>query len=445
MKRIISWVFVFIVSMALIPLPAMPVFASSVTLDEAKNTPGIYIKDGNRYTLIESQQMSQMFDGSRAGTDYTVYLLDGSLQIQRVPNNAQLVLIGVDRATARQVVHNGYTIPYYVDFGIRLEQNSKVGLSSEGYSGSYTWYETINGKPPYDFSSRMVYTRQSYSLMQTHGVFNLEKNEQISFGRFIGTEFRENTFVADKRFFTSRIANLDLNVERTMDGYFLLNIPNSTNGYYYIDCLNTRWYNWYPLSSVIEFVDPPTPIDSASIWAREEINVAVAKGFVPADLQGSYANIITRAEFCRMAIKWVEYSTGKSIDAILSERNLLRNPNVFTDTSDPDILAAFALGITSGTGNNQFSPNGEFSRQQAATMIMNTCRVVGANVSNPPASGFADMGSAASWAVDGIDFVRANGIMQGTGSNNFSPTATYTREQSIITFNNINYDTLPGR
>ena len=138
-----------------------------------------------------------------------------------------------------------------------------------------------------------------------------------------------------------------------------------------------------------------------------------------------------------MAVKWVEYATGKSIDTVLAEQRLTRDPGAFTDTSDPDILAASALKITSGVGNNQFNPGGQFSREQAATMIMNACRAIGANVSNPPASGFADIGTAEGGAVDAINFCRANGIMSGTGNDNFSPKAVYTREQSIVTFNNI--------
>jgi len=183
-------------------------------------------------------------------------------------------------------------------------------------------------------------------------------------------------------------------------------------------------------------------INSASKWARDGITDAITKGFVPAEIQNNYTDIITRQEFCRMAVQWVEYATGKSIDSFLSEQGVSRDPNAFIDTNDPYILAAFALGITSGVGGNLFDPIGQFSREQAATMIMNTCRAIGVNVGNPPESGFSDMGSAASWALDGINFVRANGIMQGTGDNKFSPNSTYTREQSIITLNNIDHDVL---
>jgi hypothetical protein len=184
---------------------------------------------------------------------------------------------------------------------------------------------------------------------------------------------------------------------------------------------------------------PPSPLDSAASWAREGITSAIAKGFVPADIQGNYTNIITRAEFCRMAVQWVEYATGKSIDTVLAEQGKSRDPGAFTDTSDPYILAAFALGITSGAGGGLFNPSGQFNREQAATMIMNTARAIGANVADPPASDFGDMSAAAGWAQNGINFVGANGIMSGSGGN-FNPKGTFDRQQSIVTFNNIKHN-----
>ena len=191
-------------------------------------------------------------------------------------------------------------------------------------------------------------------------------------------------------------------------------------------------------SALSVFVSTSTnPLDSASTWAKDGITAATGKGFVPADIQGSYTNTITRAEFCRLAVKWVEYATNKKIDTVLAEKGLSRNPGAFTDTSDPDILAAYALGITSGSGGGQFNPNGQFNREQAAGMIMNVYKAIGIEVSGIPASGFADIGTASSWAIPGINFVKAFGIMGGTGNNNFSPKLEYTREQSILTFNNI--------
>ena len=74
-------------------------------------------------------------------------------------------------------------------------------------------------------------------------------------------------------------------------------------------------------------------IETASEWARPGIESAIGKGFVPVSLQSGYTSVITRQEFCRMAVKWVEYATGKGIDAVLAERGLSRDTGAFTDTS----------------------------------------------------------------------------------------------------------------
>ena len=194
------------------------------------------------------------------------------------------------------------------------------------------------------------------------------------------------------------------------------------------------------------------PLDTADGWARERIAEAIEKGFVPTEIQNDYTNVITRLEFCTMAVKWMEFALDRSIEALLEENKASRNPAAFSDTSDTDILAAYALGIISGevapttTTPGVFNPGGSFTRQQAAVMVTNTCSAIGASVLNPPASDFADMDQAASWAVSGINFAQANGIMTGVTASppyRFNPKGTFTRQESILLFNNINPESLP--
>ena len=154
---------------------------------------------------------------------------------------------------------------------------------------------------------------------------------------------------------------------------------------------------------------------------------------------------------CRLAVMWMEYVLGQGIDEILAQRADTLREGTFSDTDDPAILAAFKLYIINGTtmptagSPGVLTPNGNFSRQMAARLIMNVCEAVGADISTPPASDFVDLNTAETWAVDGINFCRANGIMQGTGDSIFSPTATYQRQQGIMTFNNIDHNALLGR
>jgi hypothetical protein len=146
-----------------------------------------------------------------------------------------------------------------------------------------------------------------------------------------------------------------------------------------------------------------------------------------------------------MAVMFVEFVLEKDIDDILIEQSLSRDYYAFYDTPDPYILAAYALGITNGTraptetNPGLFTPDGQFTRQEAATMLMRICRVIGMDISDLPVSDFTDMSEASVWAYDGINFVRANGIMNGTSATmmTFSPKGLYTRQESIVSFDRI--------
>jgi len=188
---------------------------------------------------------------------------------------------------------------------------------------------------------------------------------------------------------------------------------------------------------------PAPNLETASKWARIEIDSAFNRGFVPDYIQGNYTRVITRQEFCCMAVMFIEFALEKDIDTILSEQDRTCDSNAFLDTSNPYILAAFVLGITNGTRAPTetqpgiFTPDGQFSRQEAATMLMRVCGVIGMKTNSPPISDFVDMNDAASWAHEGINFVYAKGIMNGTSATTptFNPKGTFTRQESIVTLN----------
>jgi hypothetical protein len=56
---------------------------------------------------------------------------------------------------------------------------------------------------------------------------------------------------------------------------------------------------------------------------------------------------------------------------------------------------------------------------------------------------FTDQDQVASWAEDALGFVVANGIMNGTGDNTFSPQDMYTRQQAYVTMIRL-YDAMPA-
>ena len=187
----------------------------------------------------------------------------------------------------------------------------------------------------------------------------------------------------------------------------------------------------------------PSPLDTASDWAQNSIISAIEKGFVLFDLHVNYKDVITRAEFCQMSIRFIEYMTGKSIDTVMNEKGVNCSRSVFSDTNDPSIQAAYALGVTNGTvaptqtEPGIFSPDGKITREQAATMLRNVCRVLDMNVDGAPPAGFSDSSAIAGWATDSVNFCHAKGIMEGTGNNKFSPRETFTKQQSIAAISRI--------
>lgn len=130
---------------------------------------------------------------------------------------------------------------------------------------------------------------------------------------------------------------------------------------------------------------------------------------------------------------------GLKAGEIAKARSKLTVLPSFSDTFDPAIRAAAALGITSGTGIGTFSPNAPLTREQAATMLANVLRITGVNTTSPKEVVWTDDKSISSWAKTSADVVYGCKLMKGTSSTTlvFSPKAAFTHEQSILTLNNL--------
>ncbi len=194
------------------------------------------------------------------------------------------------------------------------------------------------------------------------------------------------------------------------------------------------------------YIKAPETVDNSKItsasntpssWATEEVNAAIGLGIVPEALQSAYRDTITRAEFCKLIMQMLNEVEGTASSRLLLKAKGIEYADNFIDTDNPDIIAANLLGILNGRGNGIFDPNSGITRQEAAVMLANAAKVLGIKAGTAPT--FKDMDKAASWAADAIKTVTAikastgNNVMNGTGNDEFSPLATYTREQSVLT------------
>lgn len=167
--------------------------------------------------------------------------------------------------------------------------------------------------------------------------------------------------------------------------------------------------------------DPST----ASSWAVPEIEQAIESDLTVDEILSAFQDDITRREFCRISVKLYEKMTGR----IASQAS----PNPFTDTSDPEILKAYNLGITKGVAPDRFAPGLSITRQEICVMLTNALKAaipsLNTSVTNPTV--FADEYAIADWAIIAVRYLNSKGIMMGVGGNRINPLGNTTREQAI--------------
>ena len=171
--------------------------------------------------------------------------------------------------------------------------------------------------------------------------------------------------------------------------------------------------------------------DTPSAWAQKSVDAARAAGLVPSQVDSAFDTPITREDFCSLAA---------AVYRAWDRENVLQTASTgkvsFTDTDNADVLLCASAGVVNGVGNGKFAPQKNITRQEAASMLYRL-GALNKNVKNDVNDRlphvFADGGKIRSWARSDINWVYRQGIMNGTGSNHFTPDGAYTREQSIAT------------
>ena len=109
------------------------------------------------------------------------------------------------------------------------------------------------------------------------------------------------------------------------------------------------------------------PVSAANMsdWAKAEFEKATQNKLVPTVLKDAdLTKEINRAEFAALSVKLYEALSGEKIKAPAE--------NPFTDTTDREVLKAYAAGITTGMGDGTFGAESLLTREQAATMLTRT-------------------------------------------------------------------------
>ncbi len=173
-------------------------------------------------------------------------------------------------------------------------------------------------------------------------------------------------------------------------------------------------------TKIMPGVESPV-LSTPSSWAKANVDAAIGMGIVPENMQSSYTQPVTRAEYCALATALYE-----SVNGEITQRS------GFSDTTDINVEKMAALGVANGVGGGRIAPDMQLTREQAATMLARLAEAMGHPIPVQEMT-FSDAENVSSWAKAAVGQMQQSGIMSGVGDNRFSPDREYTREQSIIT------------
>ena len=193
------------------------------------------------------------------------------------------------------------------------------------------------------------------------------------------------------------------------------------------------------LTYTVRFFDPAA-LSKPSDWAFSEYTDAMALGLIPQSLTDLYQQPISRLEFCRLAMQALRSATGLDNEQLVEQYTLPGPPVTFTDCSDPDVLAAAAIGAVRGMGDGTFRPGNSITRQDAAVLLSQSASALGLTFEQGDGLLYGDWAQIASYAQPAVswaslvrDSVTARPVMTGIGNGLFDPQSHYTREQAVLT------------
>lgn len=170
-------------------------------------------------------------------------------------------------------------------------------------------------------------------------------------------------------------------------------------------------------------ITPVSFADDPSIWAVDFIEELEAYGEIRSDALKDFQDNITRSEFIYLSVMMIE---------IVNDQAIQVDPTIkFSDTNDIYALKGASAGITSGIGNGQFGPDMLLTREQMATLLINTLDQLGMTTISNASYEFVDNDDFSSWAKDAIYLVKANDIMSGVGNDKFDAKG-YTKTEAAL-------------
>ena len=172
----------------------------------------------------------------------------------------------------------------------------------------------------------------------------------------------------------------------------------------------------------------------ASDWAKDELAKAEENQLIPEPLAfQDLTKPITRREYAAAAVSLHVRLTGEAGPEAAAK------DSPFTDVQDASVTRACELGLIQGVGGGKFDPDGNLTREQAATILARITERSGISLPGLCGTNFvnmSDIDSISAWAREGAALMANLGIIQGKpdgqGGTIFDPRGVLTRQEALV-------------
>lgn len=173
----------------------------------------------------------------------------------------------------------------------------------------------------------------------------------------------------------------------------------------------------------------PTPSYSFNdtdsvVWAKPAIEALAKKGVISGKAKNTFApyDSITRAEFAKIL-----FGAFDVVDEA-AQTDFIDVPN--SHWAYKYVATAYTKGIVNGIGDGVFGAGNPITRQDIVTLCYRLTESLGVTLPEANGEEFNDSASIAPYAKTAADKMKAAGIVNGKGDNQFDPTASATRAEA---------------
>ena len=168
--------------------------------------------------------------------------------------------------------------------------------------------------------------------------------------------------------------------------------------------------------------------ENISPWAVQEVMEMQMEGLIPEFMKGADMTVpISREQMCSIAM----LAYNKAMKTTYKTSKVY-----FSDSDNPDVSAAYELGLVNGVGGGKFNPRGALEREQFFKIMGKFMNAIGyskKDINSVKLDQFVDTAKLSSWAVVPTKMMVYSGTIRGDG-NKLNPHGQTTNEEALAVF-----------